>query len=140
MIHWTDCPGRAAEMGCCPVVQGSAQTYLTCPCSLGWGCRGCVLLPHAHPHCFLSYFCESFFIFIVWQHQAPSTADSQWYQNCTCIFSICITLHCCKRKLCPVPSVPVPSSCQSLCVFVLLGHLCDCTGRWTGDMTLLLGV
>lgn len=104
----------------------TAQTYLTCPCTLGWGCGGCVLPPPPLPLCFLSYFFKVFFIFIGRQHHAPSTADPQWYQNCTCSFSALHNLALLQKEVlsctpcsCPL-LLPVPVCVCASVAFVWL--------------------
>lgn len=100
-MDWLPWPG----LGCCPVLQGVVPQQLkpVYPVPAVWdGDVGAAL-----PLSFLSYFFRVFFIFIVRQHQAPSTADSQLHFQ---------HLHSLVLLQKEVLSCTLRSSCQDLCL------------------------
>lgn len=73
-MQWIDCPGQ----GCCRGLLSSglgcssttAQTYWTCPCTLGWGCGGVCCFPLSLHSVFWVIFFK-FFWFSYWGSIKP---------------------------------------------------------------------
>lgn len=114
MIWWIDCPGQ----GCSDELLSSgsvcssttAQTYLTCPCSLGWGCSTL----------FSELLFQGFFDFHSEAASSPLHCWPRVVPGLHLHFQHLHNLALLQKEVLSCTLCSCSSSCQYLCVFVLV--------------------